>query len=429
MPAFGRRELMTAEPREELISAYVDGELSPEERAQVEKWLADIPELRQLHDELRAVKSSLQSLPRHKLDHDLGETVLRRAERTVLAGSSEVSVAGRVGPAGPLEAWWSHNTWRRWAWPAVAIAAALLLIVFDSQRQPAEREVAQAPPADAAIQESPEASARVAGELLDRAEELGAPPAEMHAADESGDLAKVEADGQIYRYQLRNQHELKPRYAAPAAGAVPRAAAAPAPVPADAPAVPASKVAANKPPGAGVDSPKLNTAPAAEEAEAEELVAAEVPSEYIRERNFEKLLDMNNIAWQRAQVMPAAKQQAPPDNSQRSDLFQRISKEQAPPPTAPRADYFLEVTPQQIDDIVVELRNDSRASNQASPNQASSNQARPRLTNSNRAAAQRDAIQNDQQAPRGVIFSLQSPLLKDSPPGNAAEPPKTEPRP
>ncbi len=426
MPVAGRRELMTAEPREELISAYVDGELSLEERAQVEKWLAESPELRQLHDELRAVKSSLQSLPRHKLDHDLGEAVLRRAERTVLAGSNEVSVAGRVGPDGPLQEWWSHNSWRRWMWPAVAIAAALLLIVFDSQRQPAEREVAQAPPKDAAMPASPEANTKVAGELLERAEKLGAPPAEMRAAGESRDLASSEGEGegQIYRYQLKNQHDIKPRYAAPAEAATPRAAASPVPTPAAAPAVPASKAAANKSTVTPDDSPEPTATLAGEEAEAEELVAAEVPSEYIRQRNFEKLLDMNNIAWQRAQVMPAAKQPAPLENSQRSDFYQRISKDQAPPPTAPRADYFLEVTPQQIDDIVIELRNDSRVSNQAN-----SNQARPRLTNSNRAVVQRDAKQNDQLAPKGVIFSLQSPLMKDFTPGNAAEPPKTEPRP
>ncbi len=425
MPACGRRELMTAEPQEELISAYVDGELSPEERAQVEKWLADSPELRQLHDELRAVRSSLQSLPRHKLDHDLGEAVLRRAERTVLAGSNEVSVAGRVGPDGPLQAWWSHNTWRRWAWPAVAIAAALLLIVFDSQRQPAEREVAQAPPKDAAIPASPEASAKVAGELLERAEKLGAPPAEMRAAEEPDDLATSEAEGQIYRYQLKNQHDVRSRYAAPAEAATPRAAASPVPAPAAAPAVPASKAARNKSPVAADDSPEPKATLAGEEAEAEELVAAEVPSEYIRQRNFEKLLDMNNIAWQRAQVMPAAKQQAPPVNSQRSDFYQRISKEQAPPPTAPRADYFLEVTPQQIDDIVVELRNDTRASNQAGLNQAG-----PRVTNAARDAAQRGVKPNNRQALRGVIFSLQSPLVKEAPPrADGAEPARTEPRP
>ena len=39
---------MTAEPREELLSAYLDDELSASERAQVEQWLAESAEYRQL---------------------------------------------------------------------------------------------------------------------------------------------------------------------------------------------------------------------------------------------------------------------------------------------------------------------------------------------------------------------------------------------
>ena len=66
--------------REELIGAYIDDELSASERAEVEKWLAESPELRQLHDELLAMRSSLQTLPQHQLDRDLAPFVLRQAE-------------------------------------------------------------------------------------------------------------------------------------------------------------------------------------------------------------------------------------------------------------------------------------------------------------------------------------------------------------
>ena len=71
-----------------MISAYLDGELSVEERAQVETWLAESPELRQLHDELKTLGASIQALPRHQLTQDLQGAVLRRAEQTVLAGGA-----------------------------------------------------------------------------------------------------------------------------------------------------------------------------------------------------------------------------------------------------------------------------------------------------------------------------------------------------
>ena len=90
--------------REELISAYIDDELSPSERVEVEKWLAESVELRQLHDELLAMRGSLELLPQHQLDRDLAPIVLRQAEQAVLAGSVE----RRLEPAVAADAknWW-----------------------------------------------------------------------------------------------------------------------------------------------------------------------------------------------------------------------------------------------------------------------------------------------------------------------------------
>ncbi|HYW80427.1 MAG TPA: zf-HC2 domain-containing protein, partial [Thermoguttaceae bacterium] len=71
-------------PENELFSAYLDGELTAEEQAQVERMLAESPAARQLLDQLRALSSTLQGLPQYKLDGDLSETVLRNAERAIL---------------------------------------------------------------------------------------------------------------------------------------------------------------------------------------------------------------------------------------------------------------------------------------------------------------------------------------------------------
>src|SRR4051794_32880692 len=61
---------MERERQEEMISAYLDGELAPEERTQVEQWLGDSAELRQLRDDLLAVRASLRRLPSHKPPRD-----------------------------------------------------------------------------------------------------------------------------------------------------------------------------------------------------------------------------------------------------------------------------------------------------------------------------------------------------------------------
>ena len=48
---------------DELLSAYLDGELSAEERARVERLLDERPEWRQLVDELAAIRSQVNDEP------------------------------------------------------------------------------------------------------------------------------------------------------------------------------------------------------------------------------------------------------------------------------------------------------------------------------------------------------------------------------
>ena len=71
-------------PENELFSAYLDGELTAAEQAQVEQLLSASPAARQLMDELRGVSSTLQSLPQEKVGEDLSARVLRTAERRML---------------------------------------------------------------------------------------------------------------------------------------------------------------------------------------------------------------------------------------------------------------------------------------------------------------------------------------------------------
>lgn len=132
---------------DERISAYLDDELAPEARAEVERELADSAELRQAVDELRALGVGLQSLPRYRLETNIAERVLQLAEREVLLGAGmddkpatipmgmppaplPASVPSRSSPAnvaphsatsaGPF-------SWRTLAWSASAAAVATLL--------------------------------------------------------------------------------------------------------------------------------------------------------------------------------------------------------------------------------------------------------------------------------------------------------------
>ncbi|MEX0641776.1 MAG: zf-HC2 domain-containing protein [Pirellulales bacterium] len=132
---------------DELISAYLDDELSAEERARVERMLAEDAELRQTVDDLRALRASLQSLPRHRLDSSFSERVLREAERAMLASpegqwpSATSTPRAPQQPMGPSPSASERppRNWRALGWAGVA--AALALLMFVNQRMGQQREI------------------------------------------------------------------------------------------------------------------------------------------------------------------------------------------------------------------------------------------------------------------------------------------------
>lgn len=87
---------MSRKPDPELLSAYLDGQLSAQEKALVEQWLARDPAARQLCDRLRRQQALLRSLPRRKVPRDLAATVLQQAEeRIILQGEGSPQLAGK----------------------------------------------------------------------------------------------------------------------------------------------------------------------------------------------------------------------------------------------------------------------------------------------------------------------------------------------
>lgn len=206
----------------ELISAYVDGQLDAAERAVAERLLAEQPALRQLRDDLIALRDKLTSLPQLKLPADFSSNVLQQAERAVLKGSGgNLGRAARDdGPATlPLAAPKRTDEiaaapWRRFlrpaAWAMTAVAAAVVVSIMT--REPKHNTVATVALGknesrdDAMRSERPhvmtkggEAGAveRRAEDMLESADERKDAPSQQ-AASRDADLAKekshLEAD-------------------------------------------------------------------------------------------------------------------------------------------------------------------------------------------------------------------------------------------
>jgi anti-sigma factor RsiW len=182
---------------DELLSAYLDDELAPEERARVEERLAVDPQARQLLDELRSVSQAMKDLPPANLGIDLREAVLRRAERAMLVSDQPSSPGGlnevvRKIPFG--------KSLRAWAWAGAALAAGILIMVFtvepgNDEDRPlvAKRELRDESPRlelrSAGEPQQPVASGGVESAAPPRAE--APPPVPMNAPSSS---AVVEMD-------------------------------------------------------------------------------------------------------------------------------------------------------------------------------------------------------------------------------------------
>ena len=148
-------------------------------------------------DELKAIGGGLRDLPRHALDDDFADRVLRRAEREILSTAplatpppppviapqadvripQEAIASARVQmdpihgePGTAFQSDWV--SWRRWrrplVWSSLAVAAALLIMFFGPQPMPDKRAgvevaMAPAPQAKAVAEWAKEGAARPAG--------------------------------------------------------------------------------------------------------------------------------------------------------------------------------------------------------------------------------------------------------------------------
>lgn len=194
---------------DERLSAYLDGELSAPEQAQLEARLVVDPELRQLVDELRAVRQQLEILPEYHLQATFAEQVLRRAEQEMLLSpvareTTSVSIAAATtamptvpatsveSPVTPLPRQSLARRWQRGViWTAVAAAAVLLLIVTNRPHGPDQNPVARHDDPDTTV--TVEHGAAKPGKTSTGTANIG-PPAAKTAAPQDGAVERQVLD-------------------------------------------------------------------------------------------------------------------------------------------------------------------------------------------------------------------------------------------
>jgi hypothetical protein len=129
---------MTREFSDEQLSAYLDGQLSADERTAVEAQLAADPASRQLLGELRAVSGQVKSLPTYSADRGFADRVVQAALAAKAARGAPVALPSR-----------SRRTWLVVALAGVASVAAALAIMAWSptgptpSQSPLERSLAE----------------------------------------------------------------------------------------------------------------------------------------------------------------------------------------------------------------------------------------------------------------------------------------------
>lgn len=155
------------QPDDELLSAYIDGELSADELRAVEEWIASDPGAQALVEELRNVSNTVQSLPRAAVPAEWTAQLAQRLDDAAAAPTATDSKHEQNGQAGSIASLPIGRSRRGWWWSAAAIAAAVGIVMLLPQgvngpapdhvalkRPAAGREFAPAPtgePADESV--------------------------------------------------------------------------------------------------------------------------------------------------------------------------------------------------------------------------------------------------------------------------------------
>ncbi len=90
--------------RFELLSAYMDGEVTAEERRLVESWLANEPKVQQMHQRLLALKDGFSALPTAARSRPIETTIDQVFEKVERRSRLRVMVGGAMAAAAAIVA-------------------------------------------------------------------------------------------------------------------------------------------------------------------------------------------------------------------------------------------------------------------------------------------------------------------------------------
>ena len=142
------------------------------------------PSYRQLSKSCAACEPTCARCRATSSTEDLGPAILRRAERSVLGGGERPVPRRNSLPGSSVSRWWAQRrSARMLVWPAVAVAAALLVALFDTRRR-GQREVARND--DSLKEDAHEAAAGPHGNRE---------PVAIQRSSEISDLAKDSTEG------------------------------------------------------------------------------------------------------------------------------------------------------------------------------------------------------------------------------------------
>lgn len=122
---------MSRELHDERISAYLDGELSPSDRAEVDELLKTSSSHQQVLAELTSLRESLQALPRYTLGDDFAARVTVAAQRAAEQGKKGPSRDMRPQPAARRLGTSGRNWLVGFAGGIAVAAASVALVVYN----------------------------------------------------------------------------------------------------------------------------------------------------------------------------------------------------------------------------------------------------------------------------------------------------------
>jgi anti-sigma factor RsiW len=112
----------------DFLSGYLDGELTPAERAEVEARLSASPELRAELDDVRMARDAVRALPRRSAPAGFWDAVIAHVDAAPDDDAAAVAADGGHAPVHELDERRARTRNVPWRWIGGAVAAAVVAV-------------------------------------------------------------------------------------------------------------------------------------------------------------------------------------------------------------------------------------------------------------------------------------------------------------